>query len=206
MIEPVSDEELGRTWWCVGRFMWSFAVVESVIDGILQTLFNLSATAQLLLFPQLDLRKKLALVELGLKRQGMDVRQTINRVQRLHDIRNVIAHSSFGPDGDGHGNSGVNFDYVNKKGELQLPKFSGRASELAGWDTGITYEEFDDIDADVRDLWDVLRRLEGSCVSLRDFDIEADSEFGVEIRQALSLPHNVIEFPKRLERNPDEQT
>jgi hypothetical protein len=64
------ERQREKAWKYVGRFMWSFAYVESSIDAIIEIMFNLNAVSMLLLQSRLPLREKVELVKLGLKRQG----------------------------------------------------------------------------------------------------------------------------------------
>ena len=109
-------------------FMWQFSVIESHVDAIFSELFNLSATASLLFHNNVDLRKKIMFIDLGFKHQGMDQSKILKRVHELASIRNVIAHSCFDL-----GEDGIDFDYVNQRGELKPPDSRKVRLEL-GWE------------------------------------------------------------------------
>jgi hypothetical protein len=185
----VSDSELEHVWRYVGRFMWTFAIVESYVDEIFVQLFNLNASATLMILNKLIISKKLELIELALKHQGIDHGRTLKRVRDLSNIRNAIAHSAFGPDKDG-----VDFDYVNQSGKLLLPGRPKPTDKDPLWDTLISYAQFDEYDSQARELWDALGKIGGSFTAVSD---DISSDFATDIQEAISAPDNVIPFPVR---------
>lgn len=204
----VLDEELERAWLAVGRFIWAFAIIETYVDQILETLFSLNAAASLMLFPQLDLRKKLALIDLGLKRQKIDQSKLLAQVQKLHDVRNIIVHSTFGPDIDQDGSEGIDFDYISKKGKLSLPDWlthggPKRSDEL--WNTIITYTQFDKLNTEARELWDSLAKIGGSCAPIPEVESDdVENDLAADITQIVALPSNVIPFLRPGDRSDED--
>jgi hypothetical protein len=188
-------ERLEEAWKYAGRFLWRFGGLESVINEIFGELFNLNSTAAGLLFaPLLDQRKKLKLIEAGLKEQGTDQSDLFKRVHKLHDIRNVIAHASFDPVQDG-----ISFDYVGHSGDTRLPNSTApkdmkkwQLKDFQGWGI-ITYSEFDAYDAEVRTLTDSLLEICSSIAPITDFSANLASA----IEEAISSSDNVVRFPKR---------
>jgi hypothetical protein len=92
--------ENGKTppneWEYVGRFMWGFGRIESLINELLRQLFGLRGLLYLLLLANIDFRKKIDLMRIGFKHQGMnDHAPILNRVHKLADIRNAVGHGSF---------------------------------------------------------------------------------------------------------------
>jgi hypothetical protein len=179
-----------KGWSYIGRFMWGFAIVESCIDSIFEELFNLNAAAMLMFVGNLDLRKKLDLVALGLKHQGIDKSTILKSVHELHNVRNVIVHACFNYD-----HQGITFDYVDRSGEMRLPnkkKFRTIWGEEA-WDTTITYSEFDLYDAQASKLADALEEIRGSFTPITDLDADLASD----IEATIGTSDNVIRFPGR---------
>ncbi len=65
-------KSLEKAWKYVGRFMWRFSGIESNVSEIFVSLFDLNSVAALMFIGNLDLRKKMKLIDLGLKHQGID--------------------------------------------------------------------------------------------------------------------------------------
>ena len=103
--------------------MHGFAVLDNQIDQMLDNLFGLTRFVGVEIYPevaiiflsQLDTRKKLKLIELGLKYQGKPAR-FLRKLHELHDLRNAIAHSLFSANDEG-----ISFSL--------LPKRKGRAEK-----------------------------------------------------------------------------
>jgi hypothetical protein len=101
-----------KAWSYVGRFIWGFANIEYLVNHLFLELIAGGGWSQpnpngwsdrtqtggvglvggLLLTYNLDLRKKLELIEAILKSRGVEESKTFKRVHELHDLRNVIAH------------------------------------------------------------------------------------------------------------------
>ena len=125
--------------------MHGFACVEGNINEVFLQLFNLEKFA-LIFLGNVDLRKKLKLIDLGLKYQGVDADTVLSRVHELHDIRNAIAHSWFELFEDV-----ITFDHV---GRVRLPKKAKARSkgEFSPFDSEITYSQFDGYDEEMTKL------------------------------------------------------
>jgi hypothetical protein len=183
-----SQEDLKLVWWHVGRFFHSFAILESSANELFEKLFNLNATFFLLLVPQLDFGMRLELIRLALRRKTVNVKGLFEPIRALIEVRNIIAHSAFGPDNDGARNRGVLFDYVGKTGEAE---FSERVQKLVGGkpdDSYISYEAFEDLDSRMKQLRKQLWELAGACIPLSDEDFDDETVQGM--RDVLS--RNVI--------------
>lgn len=183
--KPKAVSELEITWAYIGRFMWGFAILESAVNEIFVQLFNLSAGASLIFIGNLDFRKKLQLVDVGLKDQGIDKhREALKRLHKLTDIRNVVAHFAFGPEII-PGDEGIFFDYVNKSGEL---KFAHKRAEANDSSTRITYSEFDAYDTEAREILDTLESMHGS------FDpiVDISENMAHDISAILGSSDNII--------------
>jgi hypothetical protein len=119
----------------VGSFLWDFANLEAHINEVFVKLYNFEQFSFIsaIMIGFLDLRKKLELIELGLKHQGVDWTKLRKGMHRLHDIRNVLAHASYEPVDYGYMTDdarfqspylledGIHFDYVWRTGEMLLP-------------------------------------------------------------------------------------
>ncbi len=148
----VSQEDLKLAWWHVGRFFHSFAILEASANELFEKLFNLNATFSLLLVPQLDFSRRLELIRLALGRKAVNIKGLIEPIRDLIEVRNIVAHSAFGPDDDGARNHGVIFDYVGRTGRVE---FSERVQMLVGGkpdESFISYDAFEDLDGRMKQL------------------------------------------------------
>ncbi len=114
---PSLDDQREKAWRYVGRFMWAFAGVESCLDSIFQIMFNLEGLSFFLVLTNVDMRKKVKLIGLGFKSQGIDHNKTLKKVHELANLRNVIAHSFFDPSMEGDGIVFSYFDSSKVKSE-----------------------------------------------------------------------------------------
>src|ERR1700751_3124425 len=122
----VSEEELSTAWWNVGRFFYRFALLETSVNESFAVLFNMgyNATLYLLFASRLGFNERLELIQLGLRQKGGNkIAGLIDVVRDLLEVRNIVAHSSFGPD-DRIGLNpddrigGIYFDYVSRSGKV----------------------------------------------------------------------------------------
>jgi len=147
-ISAVSQEDLKRAWWHVGRFFHSFAILEGSANELFDKLFSLNGTFFLLLVRRLGINERLELK----RRKDMEVKGLFLPIGDLIEVRNIVAHSGFGPDDVGQDNVGprkygVNFDYVGSAGKVE---FSERVQTLVGCEPGksfIPYDAFEDLDS-----------------------------------------------------------
>jgi len=184
----VSQEDLKLVWCHVGRFFHSFAILETSANELFEKLFNLNATFFLLLVSQLDFGMRLELIRLALRRKTVNVKGLFEPIRALIEVRNIVAHSAFGPDDDSARNHGVLFDYVGKTGEA---KFSERVQKLVGGkpdDSYISYDVFEDLDGRMKQLTKQLSELAGACIPLSDEEFDDETVQGM--RDVLS--RNVI--------------
>lgn len=131
-----------------------------------------------------------------MKRKGVPkVGSLIEWVDVLLEVRNVVAHSAFGPDerigpDPDERIGGVYFDYLGKSGKVV---FSDRLCELVGGeqeDSFISYEAFSDLDRRMENLRERFWQLAGSCAPLSDDDFDDETLTGM--REALD--RNVVPF------------
>ena len=172
---PVSQKDLELAWWHVGRFLHSFAILETSANELFEKLFNLNATFFLLLVPQLDLSKRLELIRLALGRRAMNVNGLIESIRRLVEVRNVIAHSAFGPDDDGMSNHGVIFDYVGRTGKVGFSEPVQKLVDGKADESFISYDAFEDVDRRMKQLTSTLWKLGGVCIPLSDEDFDDET-------------------------------
>jgi hypothetical protein len=197
----VSEQELSTAWWHVGRFFYGFALLETSVNEAFEVLFNMSynTTLYLLFASRLGLNERLELIQLGLRRKGVDkIAGLIDVVRELLEFRNIVAHSAFGPDERMSLNhderiGGAYFDYLNKSGKVV---FSNRVRELVGGepeDSFISYAAFCDLDRRMTHIAEQFRQLAGSCAALSDEDF--DDETLMRMREALD--RNVTPFKRK---------
>jgi hypothetical protein len=138
-----------------------FGRVESLINELVRQLFGLRGLLYLLLLANIDLRKKLDLMRIGFKHQGMsDHSDILSRVHKLADIRNAVAHGSFYYEPV---YKGIIFDdFVGKAGELRLPHKPKGQPKYIDDNLVIAFDEFDKFDEEAAALYDYLTDLDGS--------------------------------------------
>jgi hypothetical protein len=171
----ISQEDLKLVWWHIGRFFYSFAILETSANELFEKLFDLNATFFLLVVPQLELGMRLELIRLALRRRTVNVKGLFEPIRALIEVRNIIAHSAFGPDEDGARNRGVLFDYIGKTGET---RFSERVQKLVGGkpdDSYVSYHAFEDLDGRMKQLTKQLGDLAGACIPLSDEDFDEET-------------------------------
>jgi hypothetical protein len=192
------DETDGEWWTYVGRFMWGFAFVESTINTIFLDLFDIKGIFAYLLLGNLDLRRKLDMLDVAFKHQGVKAENLIKRIHKLHDIRNVIAHHHFDYD-----DNGLTFDtYLNKKGQPVLPHRPKGEPEHPDDNLVITYSEFDAYDRDAAELHDELLNLWVTLTPITDIG----DDLKAEIEDVLASPSKIIPFPRNRTRSHQDTT
>jgi hypothetical protein len=182
-----------KAWSYVGRFIWSFAMIENQANQLFrdlvgwpnQTVFGIGMSPGLLLTYTLDLRKKLDLIEVVLKSRGIDESKTFKRVHQLHDLRNVITHFPFEEDGPDR----LSCDYINKYGETVFLKKPGTSEK----DYFITYAEFDFYHAIAMELYDKLYKLSDSVIPITENELQHT----IEVEKTISSSDNVVRFPEK---------
>jgi hypothetical protein len=147
-----SDDEMnndydGEAWWYVGRFMSSFATIEAGVDRALYELFDLDLILYSLLTSNLDLRKKLIFVRAAMEQQGLQdsAVAVVNKIHKLHDIRNMLAHSQFTISGEG-----IEFGYSGKQPGSE--KFEAKEKTYLGH--FISYSQLDSYEKEMSHIED----------------------------------------------------
>jgi hypothetical protein len=180
-----------QVWSYVGRFITGFALVEYQVN---QLCTDLLGPASLLLTYALDLRKKLEVIDVVLKSQGIDESKTIKRVHELHDIRNLFAHWPFGG-----GSDGISCDFIDKHGDTTFRKPGNREK-----DNLIKYSELDSYDADLSELYEKLEHLMVLATPIPPIaDVSDDLRHDIE--EVISSSDNVVRFPKKLRRDDEDK-
>jgi len=166
-MNPLSQN---KAWSYVGRFITNFAMIENMVNQLFDYLLRISynqpagaVAVDLFITYSLDLRKKLELIDIILKRRGVDESKTFKQVHELHDLRNVICHFPFEEEFEGE----LSCDYLNKYGS-NVFKILGKSEK----DNSITYAEFDHIDAIARELYKKLFELMESATPITEVSDE----------------------------------
>jgi hypothetical protein len=199
--------ERNKAYEYVGRFLWSFANVAAAIEELFSNKFNLDAFSSLLMQQNIDIRKKLALLEFAFERQETEdikaIKRILDQVHRFHDIRNAIAHSGFNhvpsftriENGQKvHFPAGVEFGYVDRSGELRitgLPKMRSKQKNR-DWlsdERTITYAEFEDWDTQMSQLAMTLSELDPDPVN-------EGVNFVRDVAKIIAASDNVLPFSK----------
>ena len=194
---PDKERKAGRlkannqVWTYVGRFMTGFAMVEYQLDQLFGNLLGPGFAASLLLTYTLDLRKRLDLIDVLLKSQGIDESKTIKRVHEFHDIRNLFAHWPFGG-----GPDGLSCDYINKHGDTNFRKPGAREK-----DNLIKYSELESYDADLSELYEKLERITHSAAPISGLS----DEMRLRMEEAINSSDNVLRYPSKLRRDDESE-
>ena len=171
--------------------MWGFGKVETVVNELFRQLFGLRGLLYFLLLANLDLRKKLDLMKVGFKYQGVsDHSDILGRVHELANTRNVVAHGSFYYEPVYSGI--IVDDYVHKTGELRLLHKAKSKLEDVDDNRAITFAEFDKFDEEAAQLYEYLLGVDGSITPITDFTDTLRNEIGEVLGSG-----NVIPLPKR---------
>ena len=178
------------SWTYVGRFMYGFGLLETDINIVFQKMFDLTGLAALMLEANVDLRKKIDLIMLGLKHQGLDqYSKTLAGVHELANIRNVVAHSLFDEE---PALKGIVFHgYTQKSGEKRLPH-KPSCPDKFDENLLVTYAEFDAYNDKVEILSSELRSLEEIIKPINEL-----TSLRAEVAEIISSPSNIVLFPKR---------
>jgi hypothetical protein len=176
-----------------GRYMFAFGQIESRVDKLIARLFNFDRFTWTVLITLLDMRKKIQLIDLARKHRGASEKMPLSSLNRLHDIRNMLAHSRFVPDygNASHANgAGIEFDYVSLQSKSNIPNF---ASEGSGFAAFIPYAQFDAYDKEMSELYHTLEELSENVKPITEIGDAMERDIGAIIEQSA----NVLRFPAR---------
>lgn len=110
-----------KAWKYVGRFLQSFAGIESAIDEILKVMFDLNDVSFRYLLPNLEFQKKTTLAKLGFAYQKRDYGKLFKEISVLQRTRNIIAHSQFSHVRSYKGlKAGIEISYIDKLGDMPI--------------------------------------------------------------------------------------
>ena len=203
------DKVLKKAWMYVGRFMHGFAILEMQVNEIFDNLLQLTRfvgaefnpEVAVMILSQLDTRKKLKLIELGLRYQGQyqgKPKRLLSRLHELHDQRNAIAHSLFSASEEG-----ISFERIDPNRPLGSPKREGRAEETdEDLDELRSYSELDKLHVEMAELLDDLRHV--SIKPIIDADIDR-RQLARDIEEIIQSSDNVIRFARRSEGADDSE-
>jgi hypothetical protein len=186
-------EEEEKAWRYVGRFLSGFAAIEGAVDRALCELFDLKRTLFFLLAGNLDFRKKLSFIKVAMERQKIDGDKVLKLIHRLHDIRNLLAHSHFTA-AFFHTDEGIEFEHVTKEGKFGHSKFEAKETTYRG--NFIPYSQLDACMEEMSHIEDELIRI-GASLSPIGSEHE---DFAREVQKAIEASENVVRFP-----NPNEE-
>jgi hypothetical protein len=187
-------DEVAKTWAYIGRFMWGFAMIENEVDVILSPLFNLHSVGYLLLIGNVDLRKKLKFLEIGLKHQKIDVKEVMSMIHHLHDVRNFLAHSRFVPDYGNLGHDageGIEFEYVSSSGKLEHRDFPVPPDSFASFGSFLPYSKLDSYDAKMVEIENKLKKISDTLSPITD----VSADMARDIEMIIEGSENVFRFP-----------
>jgi hypothetical protein len=131
----------------------------------------------------LDLRRKLEFIKVGLKHQGIKQDKAFDQIHKLHNVRNVIAHRVFGTENDG-----IEFDYVDKSGKLAHSELETSKGFL---NASISFVQFDSYDEQLARLEEQLEKMFDSFASIA----KIDADLAQNLENVIEGSENVIRFP-----------
>jgi hypothetical protein len=119
MDERATRAEFDHACLLVGRFMYQFALLEAAVDNAIGNLLRIRSLENQILVRNIEFSRKINIlksaVSLGGKKEEKG--RLLNRIAKVSEIRNVIAHNVFGPD-----KGGIRFLTVAAKSELKFPE------------------------------------------------------------------------------------
>jgi hypothetical protein len=173
------EAEIAKAERHVGRFMGCFAALEGGVDRALSEIFDLKPVLFFLLTGNLDLRKKLAFIQVAMESKGIkDSKGVIKKIHKLHDTRNVIAHRQFFPFDDG-----IEFERVTHAGKLDSHFYS--------------YSRLKSYVKEISEIEDELVRIGALLSPVTD---EAE-DFACDVEKIIEQSTNIIRLPSRSENS-----
>ena len=174
------DPQVEKGWMYIGRFLWQFGILQSLISEIFLQLYDLERVA-IPFSGLLNTRKKLTLVEEGLKEQG-DKRldPILKRVHELHDLRNALAHCSFFI-----AEEGMTLDHITSEG-----KWWGENREE---DNYVGFAELDRLYQDGLKLESALNELYSTLTPISS----PSKELRAKMEAMIDLSPNVVRYKQR---------
>jgi hypothetical protein len=179
--DPIQPEALAKAWTYVGRFIWGFARIEYEVNQRVGDLLDVgpAGAASLFLTYQLDLRKKLDLLDKVLQCREVDESKTFKRIHAFHDLRNVFSHWPLYDAGDS-----LWCDFIDKQGSTDFA-MPGSKEKVRY----IKYVDLDSYDTEMSILCKKLEELEIAPITQHD---------RIAIEEAISSSYNVVRFPTNL--------
>jgi hypothetical protein len=164
-----------KPWEYIGEFVWNFGTMENYINEIFLTLFDLERVS-FMFIGLIDTRKKVKLIEVGLKTKGDETHNLLLRqMHELADLRNVIAHSCFHPAQDG-----ISIDHISHHGAKREDDY-------------ISYEEFERLFKRQNGIIEQLADLYNTTTPISSFS----REFAAAIDEIIDASPNVIRYSPR---------
>jgi hypothetical protein len=183
MSDPYDD--LDRAHRLIGRFLWAFANVECDLNELLIVLFDLNETAKLILLNSVDVRKKIDWAVIAMREPPSSIsdgeRNKLNKaLHELHDIRNIIVHSTYFPEPP----DGIKFVHtIARNGKLTLSPENEK--------TVHTFASLDGLFSKARAASALLEAIRRKSAAIRD----VTPILNELLREPISSQSNVIPFP-----------
>ncbi len=115
----------------VGKFMFSFAVMESAINGAITRACSIGDLDAAIILANMETNRKLYIlrsaVAVKASQWQKNADEVIKSAQRQLEVRNIVAHTVFGPTDDGK----VKFLTVKAKSSLQYPDIKWSVQDFA---------------------------------------------------------------------------
>lgn len=159
--------------------MWGFALVESALDNLIESLFQLNGTSFLILVPNLELNKKVFVSKAALRAQKREEdAKLLNRICRLAEVRNRIAHAGFTEDEDALSLDNAR-DFMTR---------INKDTESSDDPTCMPFSELDRYHREMNSLWDSVNRMAATCRPVGELEREQVET----IEQEISEMSNVV--------------
>ncbi len=168
-----------KPWEYVGEFIWHFGTIESYINEIFLSLFDLERVS-FMFIGLIDTRKKLQLIKIGFGEKGDGTHDlVISQLNEMATLRNVIVHSCFH-----HAQDGINIDHITHHGTRWLSK--------KGEDY-ISYEDFERIFERQKEIIEQLAKIYDTTTPISSFS----RDFVAAIDEIIDSSPNVIRYAPR---------
>jgi hypothetical protein len=147
----------------VGRFFFSWAILESSIDSVIHDLFKLEEGARHIITANLRFLDKLYIVQTALRRQATNdehqkrINKLVRRIGKMNRSRNLLAHNMFVSLNNGN----VRFFKVEAKGALEFPRIQWSKTDFKRTESLINavHSELEDLTKAIKNRRAIIEAL-----------------------------------------------
>lgn len=119
MDEGATREDFDHACLLVGRFMYNFALLEAAVDSAIGNLLRIRSLQNQILVRNIDFSRKIYILKSAVSLSGKKDEKVrlLNKIAKVSETRNEIAHNVFGPE-----KGGIRFLTVAARSELKFPE------------------------------------------------------------------------------------